>query len=169
MFRGGGRPGRSLLFLRELPDRERLRIGIRVSLVRGGVPETAEEETPSRLPELLAVHPLRRPGGPLHRVPEGEGGLPRGSRPVWGRFPEGGGGEMRPRRVLVVGAAGMLGHVLFSGLSGRSDLEVHATARTAEGLDRWFPRDLLGKIRGGVDAERFDTVLRALPGGRPGG
>ena len=75
---------------------------------------------------------------------------------------------MRPRRVLVVGAAGMLGHVLFSGLSGRSDLEVHATARTAEGLDRWFPRDLLGKIRGGVDAERFDTVLRALEAVRPG-
>ena len=74
---------------------------------------------------------------------------------------------MKPRRVLVVGAAGMLGHVLFSVLSGKGDLEVFATARATEGLDRWFPPDLLGKIRGGVDAERFDTVLRALEAVRP--
>ena len=55
---------------------------------------------------------------------------------------------MRPRRVLVVGAAGMLGHALFSLLSVQEDLEVHATARIVKGLDRWFPLDLLGKIRG---------------------
>ena len=74
---------------------------------------------------------------------------------------------MRPCRILVVGAAGMLGHALFSLLSAQEDLEVHATARTAEGLDRWFPPDLLGKIRGGVDAGRFDTVLHALEAVRP--
>jgi dTDP-4-dehydrorhamnose reductase len=74
---------------------------------------------------------------------------------------------MKPRRVLVIGAAGMLGHVLFSVLSARVDLEVHATARTAEELDRWFPPVLLGRIRGGVDAERFDTVLPALEAVRP--
>ncbi len=74
---------------------------------------------------------------------------------------------MRPRRVLVVGAAGMLGHVLLSVLSGRSELEVFATARSIEGLDRWFPPELLGKIRGGVDAERFETVLHALDAVRP--
>ena len=74
---------------------------------------------------------------------------------------------MTPRRILVVGAAGMLGHVLLSDLSARSGLEVHGTVRTLEGLDRWFPPDLLGRIRGGVDAERFDTVLRALEAVRP--
>ncbi|MGA6994203.1 MAG: SDR family oxidoreductase [Candidatus Deferrimicrobiaceae bacterium] len=74
---------------------------------------------------------------------------------------------MRPYKILVVGAAGMLGHVLFSELSGRSGLEVHATARTAEGLDRWFPPALLERIHGGVDAELFDTVLRALEAVRP--
>jgi dTDP-4-dehydrorhamnose reductase len=74
---------------------------------------------------------------------------------------------MRPCKILVVGAAGMLGHALFSVLSGRSDLEVRGTVRTIEGLDRWFSPDLLGRIRGGVDAGRFDTVLRALDAVRP--
>ncbi|MGB7972120.1 MAG: SDR family oxidoreductase [Candidatus Deferrimicrobiaceae bacterium] len=74
---------------------------------------------------------------------------------------------MRPCKILVVGAAGMLGHALFSVLSGRSDLEVQGTVRTIEGLDRWFPPDLLGRIRGGVDAGRFDTVLHALDAVRP--
>jgi dTDP-4-dehydrorhamnose reductase len=72
-----------------------------------------------------------------------------------------------PSKILILGAAGMLGHVLFSVLSGRGDLEVHATARTAEGLERWFPPVLLERIRGGVDAERFDTVLGALKAVRP--
>jgi len=74
---------------------------------------------------------------------------------------------MRPCRILVVGTAGMLGHVLFSVLSGRSDLDVQGAVRTIEGLDRWFPPDLLGKIRGGVDAETFDTVLQVLEAVRP--
>lgn len=74
---------------------------------------------------------------------------------------------MTPRRILVVGAAGMLGHVLLSDLSARSGLEVRGTVRSIEGLDRWFPPDLLGRIRDGVDAERFDTVLRALEAVRP--
>ncbi|HEX9190826.1 MAG TPA: SDR family oxidoreductase [Candidatus Deferrimicrobiaceae bacterium] len=70
-------------------------------------------------------------------------------------------------RVLVLGATGMLGHVLFSRLSGRAEFAVSATVRDAAGLDRWFPPDLLGRIRGGVDAERFDTVARVLEETRP--
>jgi len=74
---------------------------------------------------------------------------------------------MRPRRILIVGAAGMLGHVLLSELSARDGLEVLGTVRAGEGLGRWFPADLLARIRGGVDAERFDTVRRALDAVRP--
>jgi dTDP-4-dehydrorhamnose reductase len=70
-------------------------------------------------------------------------------------------------KILVLGASGMLGHALFSLLSVQEDLDVRATARTADGLDRWFPPDLLGRIRGGVDAGRFDTVLHALDAVRP--
>jgi len=74
---------------------------------------------------------------------------------------------MRPRRILIVGAAGMLGHVLLSELSERDGMEVLGTVRTVEGLGRWFPADLLARIRGGVEAERFDTVRRALDATRP--
>jgi dTDP-4-dehydrorhamnose reductase len=74
---------------------------------------------------------------------------------------------MSSPRILILGAAGMLGHALFSLLSGREKLEVHATARGTEGLERWFPSRLLGRIRAGVDAERFETVLRALEEIRP--
>jgi dTDP-4-dehydrorhamnose reductase len=79
----------------------------------------------------------------------------------------GGRGAGRTRTVLVLGAAGMLGHALFSLLSERDDLEVFATARATAGLDRWFPPALLERIRGGVDAERFDTVLQVLEAVRP--
>ncbi len=74
---------------------------------------------------------------------------------------------MGSRKILILGAAGMLGHILFSELSGRDDLGVFATARATEGLGRWFPPELLERIRGGVDAERFDSVLRTFEEVRP--
>jgi dTDP-4-dehydrorhamnose reductase len=61
----------------------------------------------------------------------------------------------------------MLGHALFSLLSGRPEFTVFATVRGTEGLDRWFPPKLLQRIRGGVDAEHFDTVARVLEEIRP--
>jgi dTDP-4-dehydrorhamnose reductase len=61
----------------------------------------------------------------------------------------------------------MLGHVLFSHLSGRPDFMAFATVRGTKDLDRWFPPDLLQRIRGGVDAERFDTVVPVLEEIRP--
>ncbi len=69
---------------------------------------------------------------------------------------------METRKVLIFGATGMLGHVLFTVLSERSDLDVHATARRMEGLSRWFPAPLLAKIHGRVDADDLGSVRRAL-------
>jgi dTDP-4-dehydrorhamnose reductase len=69
--------------------------------------------------------------------------------------------------VLILGATGMLGHALFSALSGRPEFTVFATVRGTDGLDRWFPPGLLRRIRGGVDAERFDTVVHILEEIRP--
>jgi dTDP-4-dehydrorhamnose reductase len=70
-------------------------------------------------------------------------------------------------KVLILGAAGMLGHALFSLLAGRPEFTVFATVRGTEGLDRWFPPGLLQRIRGGVDVGRFDTVVRVLEEIRP--
>jgi dTDP-4-dehydrorhamnose reductase len=61
----------------------------------------------------------------------------------------------------------MLGHVLFSLLSGRPEFTVFATVRGTKDLGRWFPPELLRGIRAGVDAERFDTVVPVLEEIRP--
>lgn len=70
-------------------------------------------------------------------------------------------------KVLILGATGMLGHTLFSMLSGRPEFAVFAAARGTKDPARWFPPGLLQRIRGGVDAERFDTVVRVLEEIRP--
>jgi dTDP-4-dehydrorhamnose reductase len=70
-------------------------------------------------------------------------------------------------RVLILGGTGMLGHTLFSQLTMDPKLDVYATARSSEGLKEWFPAEMLTKIRTGVDADNFDTVIRALAAIQP--
>ena len=74
---------------------------------------------------------------------------------------------MDRKRVLVLGASGMLGHVLFGTLSRREELDVHATCRSAAPLERAFPGDLLVRVHAGVSADDFRTVEQALGALRP--
>jgi dTDP-4-dehydrorhamnose reductase len=74
---------------------------------------------------------------------------------------------MRNKRLLVLGATGMLGHTLFEQLSGLNDFDVHATARSTEGLPGVFPPRLVERIKRGVDADNFDSVIRAVADLRP--
>lgn len=75
---------------------------------------------------------------------------------------------MKKQKVLILGCTGMLGHTLLNCLSKLDNLDVYATARTKVGISSgWFPPEILGKIRGGVDADNFDTVVRALDLIRP--
>jgi dTDP-4-dehydrorhamnose reductase len=60
---------------------------------------------------------------------------------------------MRNKRLLILGATGMLGHTLFEQLPGLNDFDVHATARSIEGLPGVFPPRLVERIKGGVDAD----------------
>jgi len=71
------------------------------------------------------------------------------------------------KKVLVLGATGMLGHTFFTRLSERDNLNVYATARSLEGLSQWFAPELLVKIRGGVEANNFDSVRRTLAEVKP--
>lgn len=71
------------------------------------------------------------------------------------------------KKVLILGGTGMLGHVLFTQLSLSYDLDVYATARTSSNLDRWFSSEFRQKIRTDVDADNFDTVIRALASIQP--
>ena len=61
----------------------------------------------------------------------------------------------------------MLGHTLFMQLSLKADLDVYATARSSSGLTRWLPPDLVKKIQLGVDANNFDTIIRAFASVKP--
>lgn len=74
---------------------------------------------------------------------------------------------MSKKKILILGATGMLGHTLLRLLSAQSDLEVHASARTRDGLDRWFAPKLLQRIYAPIDIENFDAVERVLSEVRP--
>ena len=71
------------------------------------------------------------------------------------------------KRVLILGGTGMLGHTLFSHLSDQKNLDTYATSRATSGLSPWFPEHLALRVRGQVDADNFDTVVRALASIKP--
>ena len=74
---------------------------------------------------------------------------------------------MNRLRVLVLGGTGMVGHKMFQILSSRPHLEVYATARDLRGLEEHFDAGVLPRIRTGVDAADFDTIIRALASVQP--
>lgn len=66
------------------------------------------------------------------------------------------------KKILILGGTGMLGHTLFSYLSAQNRWDVYATARSSKDLSRWFPETIARKVRPNVDANNFDSVVRAL-------
>lgn len=74
---------------------------------------------------------------------------------------------MGNKKVLILGATGMLGHTLFSRLSDRHDMDIYATVRSLDGLSQWFSPVLLSKIRSGVDADNFDSIQDVLTDLKP--
>ncbi|MFI6234174.1 dTDP-4-dehydrorhamnose reductase family protein [Micromonospora sp. NPDC050784] len=71
------------------------------------------------------------------------------------------------RRVLVLGATGMLGHALVRELSEDTALDVYGAARSMEGRAHLFPPDLLARITPALDVSRFDQVRQVLDDIRP--
>lgn len=63
----------------------------------------------------------------------------------------------------------MLGHLLLRHLSSSPEYDdVHATARSLAGLERNFPKELLCRFyAGSVDANHFDSLIRALGSVQP--
>ena len=73
----------------------------------------------------------------------------------------------KSKRVLILGATGALGHVMFTRLSGCEGLEVFGTVRDQEQAGRWFSQDLLNKCLGNVDAFNFNSLIYALDTVKP--
>lgn len=73
----------------------------------------------------------------------------------------------KQNRVLIFGAAGMLGHVLFTQLSEQEGLNVYATVRSEYGLSEWFSKELNDKIIPDVDILNSDAIAKALAAVEP--
>lgn len=69
--------------------------------------------------------------------------------------------QLKNKKVLILGATGMLGHELLRDFTRRG-FTVYATARGKDGLDRWFGPELLQNIHAPVDAGDFPSVQRVI-------
>ena len=74
---------------------------------------------------------------------------------------------MAQERILILGVTGMLGHTLFKEMNKNENFEVFGTTRTKRGLEEFFTPEEFGKIRDNVDADNFDTVIRAIASVQP--
>ncbi len=71
------------------------------------------------------------------------------------------------KKILVLGASGMIGHVIFNELIKYPHYDVYGTVRSLNGLHNKYPEENLSRIRQHVDAENFDTIMRALASIQP--
>ncbi len=72
------------------------------------------------------------------------------------------------KKILILGGTGMLGHVLFRYFAQNGGYEVYATSRNFLEAASHFPPELAARLRrGNVDADNFDTVIRALASIQP--
>ncbi len=71
-----------------------------------------------------------------------------------------------PDKILVLGAAGMLGHVVFTELVAREEWDVRATVWTVEELET-LPPALRDRIKPGIDATRLEPLRAVLDSVRP--
>uniref|UniRef100_UPI0040470F2B sugar nucleotide-binding protein n=1 Tax=Aliarcobacter sp. TaxID=2321116 RepID=UPI0040470F2B len=74
---------------------------------------------------------------------------------------------MKKERILILGVTGMLGHTLFKEMNKNDSFEVFGTTRSKSGLQGYFTDEELLKIRDGIDADNFETVIRAIAGVQP--
>ena len=72
------------------------------------------------------------------------------------------------QKILILGVTGMLGHTLYKEMSKREGAyEIYGTTRNATGLDNYFTIEEIQSIRSGVDADNFDTVIKAIASVQP--
>ena len=74
---------------------------------------------------------------------------------------------MKKQKILILGVTGMLGHTLFKEMLKNSSFDVYGTTRNSSGLKEYFTENEISKIRNGVDADNFDTVIRAIAAVQP--
>ncbi len=71
------------------------------------------------------------------------------------------------KKVLILGAGGMLGHVLFRDLASKPSFDVYATTLSEAGGSERFPPELAARVQYGVDAENTDKLLSIFSSIKP--
>ena len=71
------------------------------------------------------------------------------------------------KKILILGAGGMLGHVLFRTLAQRMPGRTFATVRSLHGLPLSWRTKFSTCIYDGVDADNFDSIVRVMATVRP--
>jgi len=71
------------------------------------------------------------------------------------------------KKVLILGAEGMLGHVLFRWLVNKPGFDVYATTLSEKAVSKGFPPELAAKIQYGVDAENIDKLPEVFSSTKP--
>lgn len=74
---------------------------------------------------------------------------------------------MSKERILILGVTGMLGHTLFKEMHKNQNFEVFGTTRRKSGLEKYFLEAEFERIRDNVDADNFETVIRAIAAVQP--
>lgn len=75
---------------------------------------------------------------------------------------------MKKQKILILGVTGMLGHTLYKEMSKqKNNYVVYGTTRNANGLNEYFTQEEIKSIRSGVDADNFDTVIKAIASVQP--
>lgn len=74
---------------------------------------------------------------------------------------------MKKQTILILGVTGMLGHVLFKEMSENSSFKVYGTTRNKRSLKGYFTESEMDRVRNNVDADNFDTVIRAIAAIQP--
>lgn len=71
------------------------------------------------------------------------------------------------KKVLILGATGMLGHTLFAHLAERDNFDVYAAARSTAVLRDAFPQNLFERLKEGIEANNPDSIVRVVEDVKP--
>ena len=75
---------------------------------------------------------------------------------------------VQKQKILILGVTGMLGHTLYKEIFQKQDkFKVYGTTRNASGLDKYFSESERISIQSGVDADNFDTLIKAIASVQP--
>jgi dTDP-4-dehydrorhamnose reductase len=74
---------------------------------------------------------------------------------------------MQKQKVLILGVTGMLGHTLYKEMIKEGKYDIYGTTRNSSGLNDYFTKEERMSIRSGVDADNFDTVIKAIASVQP--